>query len=416
MLYRSKIILLLVIAWIYPLALNASDNQDPIILYTHIHPPYQFLEGSELQGVGVSTLRCILDRLKRKYTVVVSPPNRNRHLLNVDQADGIFLSVPDPVLNSVAVETQPLAIERWKFYRLIGKELNLDLKEDTIGSVLGSNESVWLNQQNYKKIAFSTNMVNLARVLLNKRIVHALADEAAFQAALEQAEISQDNFHSSFIRYVPLVAYFSKGFITQNPEFLEKFNRYIDFCLGDSKRATKQEKQKLIELVRTYLGDEKRMSQIIKLIKEVTLKSDTEIHRRKQDIMWVEAQRKGRKTPLMTTLMSNRISEYLSDIRDGSEGKISEVFVFDRQGYILGLSQITSDYWQGDEEKYSSIFIENYETHFSKIHFDHSTRKFQVSITMPLHDPATGQKIAGITFGLDADIAISEYRVEALQR
>ncbi|MFD2205654.1 hypothetical protein [Kiloniella antarctica] len=390
----------------------SGEHDDVVRLRTHLHPPYQVLEGRELQGSGIKALKCVFSKLNRKYKIDLSPPNRNRYLLDNEQADGIFLSLPDSELNSIAVATQPLAIERWKFFSFEDRPLHPKRYKDNIGAVLGSSERVWLTRHDFTKVGSSTSMENLVRVLSNRRVDYALADENAFHIASRKADILPDAFHSSFVRYVPLVAYFSNEFVARNPEFIPQFNRQIDFCLADSKHPTIQEKEKLQIMVQSYLDEGGWKVKLIKLIKNLAAAPTNEMEKRKQDVLWVKAQKQRGKTVLMEGILSNEISKKLAERRDFSEGNISEIFVFDPQGFILGLSQITSDYWQGDEEKYSRIFVEKLPMNFSNIIFDHSTRKFQVSITVPLHDPDTGRILAGITFGLDTDLALSEYRLE----
>jgi len=60
--------------------------------------------------------------------------------------------------------------------------------------------------------------------------------------------------------------------------------------------------------------------------------------------------------PLITSVLANPLSSYLTRIQANSVGVLTEVFVFDRNGLNAGQSSITSDYWQGDEAKFQKTF------------------------------------------------------------
>ena len=398
----------------------AADADAIIQLRTHLHPPYQLLIGKELTGTGVQVVRCVLTQMGRNYEIILSPPNRNRHLMATGKVDGLFLNTPNVELNKMGIATEPLALERWKFFRLLAPlDTSIDPVpnlSDRIGSVLGSNEGSWLSQHRFEKTAFSSDMKSLIKVLLNKRVDYVLADEAAFYQAAKENDLSVENVGSSFVRYVPLVAHFSYDFLALNPTFLDEFNGRIDLCPADEKQPTVTEKQRLADLAKAFASFEGLQDIIVQQANEsrdrdLTAVTGKIITRRQQDVAWIEARQGQQKTltPFIKSILANSLSKKLKQMEQKSQGKISEVFVFDDQGYILGLSQITSDYWQGDEEKYRRIFDDSEPINFSRIQFDSSARKFLVSVTMPIFNPETDRKIAAITFGFDADISLRDY-------
>ncbi len=415
MFFREKFIAFFLTCF-FALSVCFTAGADDIVkLRTHLHPPYQLLDDKELTGTGVQAVRCVFTQMGRKYQISLSPPNRNRYMLESGKIEGLFLSIPNSELSQSGIATEPLGIERWKFFRLAGP-LNISRKpvpdlDDRIGSVLGSNEGIWLTRRRFEKMAFSSDMKSLIKVLLNKRIDYALADEAAFLQAAKEYDLSLDNVGSSFVRYVPLVAYFSRDFLAQNTGFMDQFNNKIDLCPAGAKQPTEPEKQRLAELAKLFVSQRDLQRAITEQIAENRADKSQDDNKRQQDARWIEARKNKSQTEtlFMKFILGNDLSKKLNNLKQNSNGKISEVFVFDNRGYILGLSQITSDYWQGDEEKYSRVFEDNEPMNFSRIQFDSSTRKFQVSVTMPVFDPDTGEKVAGITFGFDADISLSDY-------
>ncbi|TQV83066.1 hypothetical protein [Denitrobaculum tricleocarpae] len=61
--------------------------------------------------------------------------------------------------------------------------------------------------------------------------------------------------------------------------------------------------------------------------------------------------------PLITAVLSNPLSSYLTKIQAGSHGLYTEIFVMDAKGLNAGQSAITSDFWQGDEAKWQKTYL-----------------------------------------------------------
>jgi len=64
-----------------------------------------------------------------------------------------------------------------------------------------------------------------------------------------------------------------------------------------------------------------------------------------------------------------------------------EIFVMDNQGANVCMSDKTSDYWQGDEDK----FTESYKggsgaVHLSDVKFDESFPSYTVQVSVPVKD------------------------------
>ena len=53
--------------------------------------------------------------------------------------------------------------------------------------------------------------------------------------------------------------------------------------------------------------------------------------------------------PLIDSVLKNKLSSFLNKKKQEAEGMITEVFVMDAKGLNVGQSDVTSDYWQGDE-------------------------------------------------------------------
>ncbi|MBU2360039.1 MAG: PDC sensor domain-containing protein [Alphaproteobacteria bacterium] len=107
--------------------------------------------------------------------------------------------------------------------------------------------------------------------------------------------------------------------------------------------------------------------------------------------------------PLITQVLSSPVSDFLRSIVDGSEGLIAEIILMDDRGLNAGISGVTSDYWQGDEDKYQQTYAAGPAAiNVSDVELDESTGVYVIQISMPVLDP-TGAAIGAATFSLDAE-------------
>lgn len=112
----------------------------------------------------------------------------------------------------------------------------------------------------------------------------------------------------------------------------------------------------------------------------------------------------GKESALIKGVVENPTSALLRDYVDASEGKITEVIIMDAQGLNVAVSDVTSDYWQGDEEKHQKTFgVGPDAIHVSEVEFDESTQSYQAQVSFTIIDPATGAGIGAATIGLNAE-------------
>ena len=107
--------------------------------------------------------------------------------------------------------------------------------------------------------------------------------------------------------------------------------------------------------------------------------------------------------PLITQLIASPASDYLRTLVEESEGLIVEVILMDDRGLNVGISSVTSDYWQGDEDKYQQTYpVGPTAIHIGDVELDESTGTYVVQVSMPVLD-AGGAAIGAATFSLDAE-------------
>jgi glycerol-3-phosphate dehydrogenase len=108
--------------------------------------------------------------------------------------------------------------------------------------------------------------------------------------------------------------------------------------------------------------------------------------------------------PLIQAVLSNGLSKFLKAKKDVSNGLYTEIFVMDNKGLNVGQSDITSDYWQGDEAKWQKTYsVGPNAVHVSEVKKDESTQAFQGQLSLSVVDPANNQVIGAITVGINVE-------------
>lgn len=121
------------------------------------------------------------------------------------------------------------------------------------------------------------------------------------------------------------------------------------------------------------------------------------------DKAW-RAETKAADKPMINGLLGNPLSKYLAGRARASKGLVTELFVMDERGLNAGQSDLTSDYWQGDEAKWQKTYALGPGAVFiDKVDLDESTQRFQVQVSATVVDPASGAAIGAVTVGLDAE-------------
>lgn len=121
------------------------------------------------------------------------------------------------------------------------------------------------------------------------------------------------------------------------------------------------------------------------------------------DQQW-RAETESDNQPLIAQLMGNPLSSYLIRKKAESNGLFAEMFVFDAQGMNVGQSSVTSDYWQGDEDKYQKTFAVGPDAVFvDEVEFDDTTKQNRRQVSFSIVDPESGKLIGGATVEINID-------------
>lgn len=107
--------------------------------------------------------------------------------------------------------------------------------------------------------------------------------------------------------------------------------------------------------------------------------------------------------PMISEFLAKPLSVFLAEQVASSEGRLVEVFVMDARGLNVAASDVTSDYWQGDEDKFLLTYgLGAGKTLVSPPEYDESTHTLVGQVSQTITDPDTGQPIGAITLALNA--------------
>jgi hypothetical protein len=121
------------------------------------------------------------------------------------------------------------------------------------------------------------------------------------------------------------------------------------------------------------------------------------------DKQW-RAETQSAEQPLISRILDNSVSKHLKQAEEQAKGLITEIIVMDGKGLNVGVSDVTSDYWQGDEDKWIKTFPVGPDAIFvDEIEVDESTQTLQSQVSFSVVDPATHAVIGAVTFGIDMD-------------
>jgi hypothetical protein len=106
--------------------------------------------------------------------------------------------------------------------------------------------------------------------------------------------------------------------------------------------------------------------------------------------------------PMIGAMLDRAESKHLKGRAQELGGLVTEVFVMDNRGLNVAQSDVTSDFWQGDEAKWTDTYKAGPDAiHVSEVELDESTQTYQSQVSMTVVDPATGAAIGAMTFGID---------------
>lgn len=406
-------LLLLLLISVSALAIEntASPAKATIVLGTNVLQKKSQQTSESVQGGSVDHVKCILEKMQVKYEIRSLPWRRARQDVHASVIDGFFTAVAIDDASDFATFSAPLVLENWYWFWRNDMEAPISWKEHfQIGVILGSQQEAILSNEGYTEFVTANNIEQLVKLLFSKRIDAVLLDKDVFEKTMGKMHISNQAYKSRFFRYMPLGVYFGAPFLTQQPDFLTAFNSRISSCSTMGFDLSASEKESIQKIIAPWLQKIRTNKDVLAaVVQQNNTNKNKPINQLKQiDEQWQLAFKVGNLN-FMKAVVNQAASRLLGQFSASSKDLLAEIIIMDERGYNVAVADMTSDYWQGDEEKFTQTFNMPAQTiYFDKIKYDASSKRFQVQVSAPLLHPQTQTSIGAITLGVDVDKALSQ--------
>ena len=394
----------------FAFALPLTAHTAPLRLNTDILPPYQVQEGDRLTGSSINALACIFEASDRDYEIRVLPWQRAVREVSQGKAEGFFSATRMNNASDFATLSAPLALEKWYWYSnsterppAFGAANSL-----RIGGVRGSNQVDWLLQHGYSVDPLVTNTAQLLQLLKRGRIDAFLADQQTLRIEMTQQPLDSRPLNAHFQQYTTLGVYFSNSLLIREPAFLEQFNRQVFQCIPEIGVLQVEERARLQHLYTTLFDSWGREPLLVRSVLEQNkARGDIPLSRiLALDQQWLQEQQQVEQ-PLINSVRNNALSPWLAQKQASYKGLISEIIVTDQHGLNIATSETTTDYWQGDEAKFSeSFFSSEDKPYMGPLSYDQSTQRYQVHVSNAVRNPSNGEVIGVLILGIDIERAL----------
>lgn len=379
-------------------------------LYTFHAPPFQVEAApgqtpTAVTGSTVDTVQCVIRKMGWTARIATVPQNRAIHALRNHSVDGYFAVRESPMLAPFARPSDPVALEKWYLYSM---GPIADVRSARVGVVAGSNEALWLQQTDLSAHMEVSSIAQLLALLERGRVDAILLDRRVLQSHIRQlgpGETRPGKLHSRFVGFAPLHLYLNSEFLDVNMPFLAGFNYHLPGCVNVQFQLDSREAGVIRAKARHLLGRLTREAGLsLHLLNQLPYADLEEVLA--LDRNW-QSHAPDRYSALALRLLSSPTSRTLAQWQEAEKGQVTEIFVMDGMGAITALSRLTSDFWQGDERKFqATVDLGPDEVHLSPVHFDASSRRFQVIASVPVRLQGDGPFQGAVALGLDVELAL----------
>ncbi|GAA5215677.1 hypothetical protein GCM10025776_13200 [Corallincola platygyrae] len=324
------------------------------------------------------------------------------------QTPGIFALEPNEKLAQIGTPSFPILLQKWMWFHTV--PLSELPNKARVAVLADSNEQRWLEQQSFPltlevQADSLSQMINLVQA---GRVDAFLADYAQTVQHLKQTFTPTGKLSHSFARYAPMHLYFSNHYLERYPELLGQFNSKIEHCIGDGFQLSEFEQtilaDKFSDLFTTLTQDPHLLSAV--------KNSEQELHIGHLDVatldqMWLQSENED----LALRIINSKSSQRLRSLTSLSDELITEAIVSNQRGLGVGITRLTTDFWQGDEAKFINPSNAPEQLHLSDIDYDSSTRSFLVHASKAMLDPESGEFIGSITLGINISALLEKQAV-----
>jgi hypothetical protein len=162
--------------------------------------------------------------------------------------------------------------------------------------------------------------------------------------------------------------------------------------------AAEKAPQKIVDLANAELAKLGTEPALVAAVKAENAKNKSLDEIKKLDKEWMTT---PGVSPFMKSLMENAAAKGLADFAKAHD-YCAEMFATDNQGANVAMTDKTSDYWQGDEPKFSECYKNGSGVVFvSDVAFDKSSQAYVVQVSVPVKDGGSTIGVLVISVNVD---------------
>lgn len=168
--------------------------------------------------------------------------------------------------------------------------------------------------------------------------------------------------------------------------------------------ANQEHKAKLLLAQITGVQQLAKQARFIQAVKQQNAQQLPLATIKERDTQWIKSDDSD---PLKASMAASDIGAYLKNLIRHNASKYNEVFLTDSQGANIAAYPLTSDYWQGDEDKFIKAYADGSgDIYIGEMRFDESTQTNAVQISVPVI--YNGNAIGVLVMGVKVDHIIAE--------
>lgn len=354
---------------------------------------------------AINHVECIFKQINVPFKLQKLPWLRAKREVQLDRLDGYFTANLLSQMQEYGELSAPMFLENWYWFTH-ADSASIAEHDLRYGVVRGSHQADWYQLSN-RKIEVEVNTTQeLIKVFKKQRVDRILLDLEEFEFNAVQLQIKPDEYTQTFYRYVPLGLFAANKTLKEFPDFLNAFNSHISSCSQSPFVLSKIEKLTLVnvllEQIKQLANTDNVQQAVMKSNRQPLAQQDLD----QLDNQWAQQVRDN--TPILAErYLKFEGSQFLQVWQKQMQGVITEIIVTDKQGKNVIISEVTTDYWQGDEAKFLNMYQQDDDYYIDTVEFDESTKHFQVQFSVPIFDEKN-QHMGVLILGVDIEKALSK--------
>ncbi|MBQ4859616.1 cellulose-binding family II protein [Pseudoalteromonas sp. MMG007] len=352
---------------------------------------------------AVNQVQCILYEMGTSFQLQTLPWLRARREVKLGRLDGYFTTHLTPEMKTYGKITSPIFLEKWYWFT---HPDSINKPEDKIhyGAVRGSYQANWLKSQNIQVQVEVNSLEEIIKILHHQRVDRILLDLDDFEHVASGLGIDQSLYNKEFFRYVPLGLFASNSLTKRHPQFMSQFDDNLGACSQAPFALSTSEKKHILRLI---YKQAKVLAAMPNLIEETLISNSSRLDENELlelDTQW-QTEVKKEHAKLGKAMLNKALSKKLIAWQSQFNGSVTEIILTDNQGKNVAISKLTTDYWQGDENKFSNVFTLIDDYYFDNVEYDISTHHFQVQLSIPVFNKHYNH-IGVLIIGIDVEKAL----------